>query len=167
MELDRLTDSIRTILDALIGRKLDYLALYPAIAVKQTGNSIDVTPDDRRIPGLAGVPIFSGTPGVTATVPDGTRVLLGFRGGDHRQPYVALWEAVSAPPKDVKLEATRDVEIEGKALTMSGTTSVELDAPAMKLGSAALLAVARMGDAVQAGPWTGVITAGSTKVKAE
>lgn len=144
MDLDRLTDAVRKIVDALFGPRLDLLALYPAVAVSQSGNSVDVTPDDTRIPGIQGVPIFSGTPGVTATVPDGTRVLLGFRGGDRRLPYVAMWETVSPRPQE----------------------SV-IDADAIKLGANALKGVARLGDAVQAGPWAGVITSASLTVTAQ
>lgn len=152
MDLDRLQAAIKLILDALLGRRLDYLALYPCKVVGQSGNTVEVVPDDPRIPGTTGVPVYSGTPGTTSVIPDGTRVLLGFEGGNPRSPYVALWGTLSPKPTSVTLEADSEATI---------------DATSIKLGKNALLGVARLGDTVQAGPFSGVITSASLRTKAE
>lgn len=140
MDLDRFAAAIQDVINALIGRKLDALALYPARVVQQTGNFVEVVADDARLPGMPPLPIYSGTPGVTAEVPEGTRVLIGFTSGDLSKPFVAMWESISPKPE-----------------------KVVVDADEIKLGANALLGVARIGDSV--GPY--VITSASTTVKAE
>lgn len=67
---------------------LDYLALYPARVVSQHADgSVDLAPDDTRVPHHNAVPMDYGLPGTTATFVPGARVLLGWRGGDPGQPY--------------------------------------------------------------------------------
>lgn len=72
-----------------------YHRLYPSTVEGQASDgSLDLLPDDESIRGngLSAVPIWHGLPGVTVRVPNGERVLLGFRNGDPTQPYAALWE---------------------------------------------------------------------------
>jgi hypothetical protein len=90
-------DALRAIIEGLVGSRLDRLALYPARVVAQSADklTLDLQPDDVRIPPCAGVPIRHGLPGVTVTVAAGERVLLGYAGGAPAQPYAALWEAGS------------------------------------------------------------------------
>lgn len=73
--------------------ELDYLALYPAKVVTQNADlSLELAPDDARIPGQSKVLIKHGVPGMTAKVSNGARVLLGFANGNPKLPYSALWE---------------------------------------------------------------------------
>lgn len=77
---------------------LDYLAMYPArIAAQQAVAPylVDVQPDDKRLPGLQGVPLRLGIPEATAQVALGSRVLVGFENGDPAKPYAAAWDAAS------------------------------------------------------------------------
>lgn len=99
--LDRLRAGLGAFVDALLGRsassvaRWDYLALYPATVSKQAADgSLDVLPDDTvvRGGGFSGVRLKTGVPGLRATVPAGTRVLLGWEGGDPSRPYAATWE---------------------------------------------------------------------------
>ena len=86
-------DHLRRIVEGFVGPRLDYLALYPATVVAQRADkTLDVQPDDSRVPPCAGVPIRHGLPGITVTVPTGGRVLLGYAGGNPALPYVSLWE---------------------------------------------------------------------------
>ncbi len=90
--MDTLLSSIARIVDRLVGRRLDHLALYPARVVAQRADgSLDLVPDDPRAPSCQGVPYVS-LPGVRLVVPAGTRVLLGYAGGDPSQPRAQLWE---------------------------------------------------------------------------
>lgn len=85
---------LRRIVEGWLGPRLDRLALYPARVVhQQTDGTLDLVPDDSRISPCQGVPLRLGIPGATATVPDGGRVLLGYAGGDPRQPIATLWES--------------------------------------------------------------------------
>src|SRR5512133_210126 len=91
----RLLEAIRALVDACVGQRLDYQALYPCTVVAQDGlGRLDLLPDDAKIrgTGFQGVPILSGLPGFVSTVAPGARVLLGFRGGDPQRPFAALWE---------------------------------------------------------------------------
>lgn len=68
--------------------------VYPCTVEGQSGNTLDLRPDDESIrgTGLSAVPIRHGLPGVEVRVPRGARVLLGWEAGDPRRPYAALWE---------------------------------------------------------------------------
>ncbi|MGW8285749.1 MAG: hypothetical protein ACWGPR_08525 [Candidatus Deferrimicrobiaceae bacterium] len=78
---------------ARIRREILYLRQFPAKVLSQSGGTVDVLPEDPRIAGrgLTGVPMRHGLPGVTVSLAIGSRVLLGFEGGDPSAPFVALW----------------------------------------------------------------------------
>ena len=87
-------DALRRIVEGLVGPRLDHLALYPCTVVAQRSDkTLDLQPDDARVPPCGGVPIRHGLPGVTVTVPAGGRVLLGYAGGNPALPYATLWES--------------------------------------------------------------------------
>lgn len=91
---DSITTSLRRIVEAFVGRRLDHLALYPATVVQQRADgTLDLSPEDARVPSCQGVPIRLGLPGVTVTVPAGGRVLLGYSNGDPSRPVATLWES--------------------------------------------------------------------------
>jgi hypothetical protein len=140
-----------------------YGRLYPGTIVNQRGaNSFDFIPDDKDVPGMAGIPIQNPTPGITFTVDVGQtpRALLGFQGKSPTAPTILLWE-------------------------VPGLTSITVNPSAnVNLGPASA-AVGRVGDAVAAASamstWIssvstalgvtpptdfGTIAAGSPKVKA-
>jgi hypothetical protein len=76
-------------------RDTRYHALYPCTVERQDGwGPLELTPDDgsMRGEGLGAVQIFHGVPGLEVRVQPGARVLLGFRAGDPKRPYAALWE---------------------------------------------------------------------------
>lgn len=95
---DRLIDAIRRIILKVVGKRLDYSALYPSTVVSQAANgNVEIKCDDSRIAGrgLTAIPIKHGIPGMTVEVQRGARVLLGFEAQDPGRPYVALWESGS------------------------------------------------------------------------
>jgi len=72
--------------------RVDFFAAYPSrVVVQNADGTLDVLPDDPRIPSKAAVPIRS-LPGVTLKVTPGARVLLGFEDGDPKKPIATLWE---------------------------------------------------------------------------
>jgi hypothetical protein len=98
-ELDRMKAALAAYVRSLFAG-LDYYASYPAKVVAQNGDgTLELQPDDPRIPGLSNVPIRYGVPGVKATVASGARVLLGFAAGDPGKPQAELWE--SAVPTEI------------------------------------------------------------------
>lgn len=103
--MSTLLDELRRLVTTFVGRRLDHLALYPAIVVQQRADgTLDLTPESDAVPSCQGVPIRYGIPGVTATIAAGARVLLGYAGGDPSRPYASLWESGSVT--ELKLNAS-------------------------------------------------------------
>lgn len=137
---DRFKSAFQSMLDHMLGSQLDYLARYPSTVVAQDADgSLQLKPDDARLPGLTGIPIWPGLPGVSMTVPVGARVLLAFAAGDPAMPIAEMWGS-------------------GTPLTLVFDASTSI-----KFGDNALQGVARLGDT--AGPY--VITSASAKVLSE
>jgi hypothetical protein len=88
------TSLIKAIIERIVGERLDYLALYPARVVSQSiiDGSLDVQPDDTRLPPMQNVPIRYGVPGVRAEVSAGAQVLIGFEQGNPSRPVATLWD---------------------------------------------------------------------------
>jgi hypothetical protein len=83
-------------LDAGAGPDLMRLGLYRATvqACAPDGSTLDLSPEDARIPGIKQVPVRVGIPGAVATVQPGAVVLLGWEKGDPSKPYCApSWES--------------------------------------------------------------------------
>jgi hypothetical protein len=57
--------------------------------------TLELRPDNPRVPGLSKVPLRLGVPGVRVIVLPGARVLVGFEGGDPSRPVASLWERQS------------------------------------------------------------------------
>ena len=87
---------IRRTVGAFIVQRVDFLAAYQCKVVTQNGDgTLELQPDDVRLPGYSKVPIRYGVPGVSATVAAGARVLLEFAGGDPQKPIATVWESAS------------------------------------------------------------------------
>ncbi|NRA03260.1 MAG: hypothetical protein HRU00_11750 [Myxococcales bacterium] len=92
---DRLLGPMENLINAFVGRKIDYAKMYPSVVKAQNADgTLDLTPDDESIRGngFKRIQISYGLPGVTALVPSGGRVNLYFQNGDPKQPRAALWE---------------------------------------------------------------------------
>lgn len=90
---DRIYSALRKLVDDATAR-MDYHALYPCDVVKQNADkTLELQPDNPRIPPMSKVPIRLGIPGATVTIEEGARVLLGFAGGDPNRPIASLWES--------------------------------------------------------------------------
>lgn len=137
---DRLKASLDAVVNALTAR-VDYLALYPAKVVQDNGdNTLELKPDDARLPGPSRVPMRLGIPGVTVKVNAGTRVLLGFEGGNPGKPVATLWEKDSL--REIIITADTKVTVASPAVNLAGepaldavvkgTTYRGLEGPAMQ-----------------------------------
>lgn len=99
--MDRSLGAFRSLIErfvgnALIGPRVDYLGAYPCVAVTQNGDgTLELQPDDARLPPLSSVPIRYGVPGVSATVANGGRVMVEFAGADPAKPFASVWESAS------------------------------------------------------------------------
>lgn len=113
---------------------LDFYATYRARAVSQASDgTLEVEPEDKRLPGMTKLPIRHSIPGVSVKVAPETKVLIAFENGDRRRPVVTGFE------KDALLE-----------LVVTATTKVTVDCPSIALGSGGR-PVACQGDLVQLG----------------
>ena len=141
---DSITTSLRRIVEAFVGRRLDHLALYPAVVVQQRADgTLDLSPEDARVPSCQGVPIRLGIPGVTVTVPTGGRVLLGYANGDPSRPYASLWESGSVTRITIN-DGTAKVARVGDEVTRSAafaswitavSTATSIAAPSGAIGA--------------------------------
>jgi len=90
--LGRFKASLASIIRAVMS-EVDYHKPYPArVVVQDKDGTLQLKPDSDRIPGLTGVPIRYGVPGVTARVPPGARCIVEFENGDSRSPIVTAFE---------------------------------------------------------------------------
>jgi hypothetical protein len=113
---------------------LDFYATYHGRVVSQAADgTLEVEPDDGRLPGMTGLPIRHGIPGVSVKVAPETKVDITFENGDRRRPIVSGFE------KDSLLE-----------IVVTATTKVTVNCPTISLGEDGLPA-ARQGDTVESG----------------
>jgi hypothetical protein len=158
-EVDRLKSGLLAVIRSAFPQ-IDYLAGYGCRVVAQNADgSLELVPDDPRIPGLSNVPIRYGVPGVKATVSPGARVLLEFSGGNPAAPFATAWESASVTK--LQIDATT-VEVNGTAVKVTAS-SVQI------LGG--IIPVAKEGSPLQgaAGPYalagTVAVGGGSPDVK--
>lgn len=71
---------------------VDYGGWYDAAVVGQDGGTIDIKPDDPRLPSMGSVPLLFGLPGVSASGIAAGRVLVGWSGRDPSKPRAVLFD---------------------------------------------------------------------------
>jgi hypothetical protein len=88
--------------NTIVGPRVDYLAAYPCKAVKQNSDgTLEMVPDDKRIPGLSNGADPLRRAGLSATISPARRgSLLEFAGGDPQKPYATVWESASVTQCD-------------------------------------------------------------------
>lgn len=136
-------DRLRALRDVV--RRLDprapYRALYSYRIVAQTGDRLDlqVVRVSTGMPDLLAVKVRPGVPGFRATNALGSVVLVAFADADPSSPFVVSFE---------------------------DPTSSGFEPTLVEFGASPRFGVARLTDAVQAGPFSGAITGGSSTIKA-
>jgi len=86
--------------------------LWPATVVQQDADgsvqcvlSPELPEAQRMMPTMVGIPLRAPAPGVTMTVPSGTKCLVAFEGGDPSRPVAALWDGGTGNFTTLKLGA--------------------------------------------------------------
>jgi hypothetical protein len=125
----------------IVGQELRYFPPTEFRVVTQSGNrlNLQVVRKGTGFGDLSGVPMRPGIAGWKGNVALGENVLVWFVEGDPSRPVVVAHDDPDAP----------------------GWMPLTIE-----LGGPSALGVARIGDTVQAGPYAGVITSGSARVKA-
>lgn len=137
-----------------------YLAQYECTVERQhADDTLDLLPDDERVrgTGLSNVEIKHGLPGVRVRVVVGSRVLLGFTGGDPRQPYAAIWSAESIESLEFN-GGTSPIARVGDAVTVFWPPAIPF--------SGLLAGLSFSGTMTVTSPSNGVIETGAPRVKA-
>jgi hypothetical protein len=164
----RLRGAIDAFVRALLAPTV-YYGMFPAQVISQGADGrLDLKPDDTRIPEMSGVPIRWGIPGFKAVVPAGTRVLIGFDGGDPRKRYAAVWDegAITSVSFDGGVQA---VARQGDLVQCGGvgTTVTFAGASPMVPGTPYLISFdAILPTALVAAPLYGAVSTGNQKLKA-
>lgn len=99
MTEDRLFTALKKIVQRVLTESddVDFRALYPAKIVKwqsdgvNPSGTVDVLFDDQRLAQKSGAVILPAFVGNSYVPKQGTRVLVGWQGGDERYPYIAGW----------------------------------------------------------------------------
>lgn len=108
------SDRIKAGLAAFVGsmlHRIDYFALYPAKVVAQNADgTLELQPDDTRLPSQSKVPIRLGIPDAAVKVSAGARVLMGFAGGRPEEPIATIWESGTVT----------ELRLNGQAIKLNG-----------------------------------------------
>lgn len=91
--MDRVKAPLAAMLRAAKPR-LDFFAGYRARVTSQSADrkTVDVVPDDTRIPSMGQLTIKHGLPGVTVKVKTGCYIEVRWENGDPARPYAAIWD---------------------------------------------------------------------------
>jgi len=176
----RIKGSLQAIIEAVVGRRLAYHALWPATVAAQVVGQLELVPDDAELKGLGlgNIRIRHGEPGYATEVPPGSRCLIGFEAGDPKRPYVAQWLANTSVTSITFENGIQDIARTNDT-TSQGALTVSQPIPLGPvlfsyldgIGSPAVaFSIAATNIALTPGPTTlsldGIITSGNPKLKA-
>lgn len=134
---DRLKSAVEGIVKRLVA-SYQYHAPYTAKIIAQAGDgTLEVLPDDPRLPSLTGIPLRTFVPGVDIKVKAGGTVLIQFENGDPSRPIATLFDGGSL-----------------ESLSIKANTKIVIDAAEVDLVSSGGLPLARQGDMVASGGTT-------------
>jgi hypothetical protein len=82
--------------DRLVSARLplvDYAAAYPGTIVAQNGQTFDFDPDSDKLPGIQGIGIYCGAPGISFTIDpsQSPRAVLFFAGSSPAGAALGMW----------------------------------------------------------------------------
>lgn len=122
------------------GQSPDMAACWPYVVKSQAPDgTVDLSPEDARLPELSGIPILHGIPGCSSEVPAGAGCLVGFKGGSSGVPYIAAWLPGAA--SSLALVANRvdlGTDPGGSALALATLGNAELTKIASSIQNLAL-----------------------------
>lgn len=116
--MGNLIDLFKSIIKMLEPR-LETYALHPATVQRDNGDgTLDVKPDNPKMPAMVKIPAFTGLAGVQVSVETGTRVLIAFLGANPNAPVALEYNA--ALLGQIKLgHATRGAAREGDTVQVT------------------------------------------------
>ncbi len=125
----RVKDAILALFRASVPH-VDYATGYRAKVTKQSADllSVDVEPDDTRLPRMSGIPIRHTVPGLKVQVPTGTFVMVWWENMDPSKPYAALWDN-GATTKVVLVATTVEVGAENLNPVIDGVVRADCPDP--------------------------------------
>ena len=139
--------------------ELKFFGVYRYRVVTKSGTdrwNLQVVSSTTGLPDVLPLSVKPGAAGVKADIALGSIVLVTFIEGDKGQPVITHFAGAGESGwKPV------DTEIDGTGAVTIGASSTFVE-----LGHSPRMGVARLGDAIQAGPFAGTITFASTRVKA-
>ncbi len=139
---DRIKKGLAAIVSSILS-PVDYFAFYGAKVVSQNGDgSLELTPDDRRMPGLSRVPIRLGIPGSSTTISAGARVMFGFADGKPSRPVVTHWESATVTALKIADPSATQAVVLGTAYRSAEDTMLSSLSSALTALSAHLAAEA-------------------------
>lgn len=111
----RLMDAFLAVTRASDPRR-EYRAWYRGTVKFQAADAetVDVVPDDLRMPAMGGIPLRSGIAGGKVRIAMGSHLMLGFESGDPSRPFAALWDG-GTTTLQVTLVANK-IELGGEGL---------------------------------------------------
>lgn len=129
--------------------RIDYFCLYRARVVTQSldDGSLDIVPDDDRLPSMSGIRFRPGIPGVTIAVRPGSSVMVGWSEGDPSQPFCSLYEGSEPDVKAITISADR--------ITLGATSGAQPAAKGQTLQDYLEALAAKLTAHVHAGVTTG------------
>lgn len=141
--------------------RLDYYALYPAVALKDHGDMhLDLRPDDARLPDMVRVPLRLFLPGAYVRVRSGARVLLGFEAANPARPVAQLWERGALTVLEITSANGHSIRLDDEqGIITLKARSIALKAQEVAFGDGPGQPVARVGDPV----WNGSSIIGTIK----
>lgn len=127
--LDKTKQGLAAFIRSVLSRT-DFLAMYPCKIIAQNADStLELKPDDARLPPYSSVPLRLGIPGCTVTLAAGSRALVGWYAGDPTKPFAALFESSTVTQLNVNAtniilnNGTNGVARVGDPLSITGTVT--------------------------------------------
>jgi hypothetical protein len=100
------TDREAGALLGMVGQSLIQNSCWPYVVIRQAADgTVDLSPEDGRLPDLSGIPIYHGIPGCYSTIPAGTVCLVGFPEVGTELPRIVSW--LPGPATNLALVANR------------------------------------------------------------
>lgn len=147
---DRFKDSLTAIVQEITART-KFHGSYEYLIDTCSNGVFSGSPTDEGfgLPPLKEIPVKTSVVGGIATWAAGATVIVTFINGDASRPLVTAFQS-GANPTTVQERAGASWKIDAASIVLNGGTQ----------------GVARLGDTVQAGPYSGTITSASSTVKA-
>lgn len=126
-ELDKSLGTIASVVDSLVGRRIEVSNTYPAVCASDSAadGTVDVITDDERMrgTGMTRVPVRPGLPGTSVKLKAGSRLTLYFEDNDILKPAASLWQS-GAGVLEILIEADTKLTLKAPTVRVEGDLDV-------------------------------------------